>query len=449
MSKMKTRGKVLKTTYPVSTEVKQAIKSNDEFEAEFFSGVSSSSSEDTNSDYDNNARKRKRRNKATTKKTIAKKSKKLKSLRETVQEPTIARSLSPATAENIVPVICSEDSIGKSTESTRSASSHLDSLQSTPVREHLVSVDVPPSPVSFDKSCKTPSFDTNLPEVIHLSIANVISQARQIGLDPTAEFTGRVLKNGTIKIEDAVNKDGRPAAVPIPKLDELPREIALKIYRKLFFTPHFIDFNSRNDLNRSAAILRTCKKIHKLGTEVLYGENAFHFERRCSTRGAYFEKVWKEIGYKDVWRFFDTIGPRNTGHIRYISLEFSDAVPSQTPYLEEIDRKVTNDGNLLDVFKMIAAGGVLETLALSFLSRRNIDRNDYWFLKNLTAIRCYELVIYSQHNLHTNKLASGVEEKLRKLMVTKRDTAAGKFEKKVPPKMMQDHPNSQKHIARW
>lgn len=84
---------------------------------------------------------------------------------------------------------------------------------------------------------------------------------------------------------------------------DLPYELRIRIYRQVFVTEAPIDFSARAGFARSSAFLRTCRLVHHEGSAVLYGENAFHFERSHRQRGAFFEAEWKEIGFKDVRRF--------------------------------------------------------------------------------------------------------------------------------------------------
>ena len=93
---------------------------------------------------------------------------------------------------------------------------------------------------------------------------------------------------------------------------DLPYELRSKVYEFAFKFDKPIEFESRN-FSRSANFLRTCKTVLKEGREVLYGENSFHFGRETATRGKFYEKIWKEIGYKDVRKFLETIGPINVG----------------------------------------------------------------------------------------------------------------------------------------
>lgn len=113
---------------------------------------------------------------------------------------------------------------------------------------------------------------------------------------------------------------------------DLPGELRNKVYRLAFVTTETIEFNGKG-WGRSGAFLATCRTVYEEGRSILYGENKFLIERTNKTRGNYFDDIHKEIGYKDVRRFFESIGPTNIALIRDLSFTFDDAMPSMTPYL--------------------------------------------------------------------------------------------------------------------
>lgn len=124
---------------------------------------------------------------------------------------------------------------------------------------------------------------------------------------------------------------------------DLPPEIRNRIYRMVFVTNAPIEFQTRKDFSRSAAFLRTCNLVHEEGREILYGENTFCFARSEYKRGKFWERTWTEIGYKDVRRFFETIGPINIGMLKYVSFILTDVSRSAAPDLNWDQRRFVHD----------------------------------------------------------------------------------------------------------
>ena len=175
-------------------------------------------------------------------------------------------------------------------------------------------------------------------------------------------------------------------------LTDLPPEIAVRIYRFVFVTEAPIDLTSRQCLGHSSGFLATCKKIYNEGRVVLYGENVFHFERCSDKRGDFFEPTWKEIGYKDVRRFLTRIGTTNISFLRYVSFIFTDAIPSNAPYLHDEERRYVNDPVLHACLKLIGDSAHLAKFAMTFAGRKQVDGADYLFLKALASIRSEEVI---------------------------------------------------------
>ena len=219
---------------------------------------------------------------------------------------------------------------------------------------------------------------------------------------------------------------------------DLPGEIRLRIYRSVFVTQAPINVHSRSNFQRSANFLRTCKIILEEGRAVLYGENAFHFERSHAVRGKYFEPDWSEIGFKDVRRFLETIGPTNISHMRYVSFEFSDATRSCGP-AEELRRRFVNDPVVWRCLELIGSNTHLSKFAFTFGGRRNLGRHDLHFLRALTSIKAQELT-----NVTTwsggYKVKGDLVADLKKLMVVPRDDPEEVDEKKKkPPTVVMHH----------
>lgn len=225
---------------------------------------------------------------------------------------------------------------------------------------------------------------------------------------------------------------------------DLPHEIRVRIYRCVFVTPSPINFHSRRDFQRSSNILRACKLVHEEGREVLYGENAFHFERSHSTRGKFFEEDWREIGYKDIRRFFETIGSTNISMMRYISFEFSDATKAYSP-TDEVERRFVNDPVLWRCLELIGANAHLHKFAFTFAGRRYLERTDLHFLRALSSIKSQEVVNVANF-AGGYKARPELVKDLKKLMVVPRDdpeTIDGK--KKKRPTVVMHHERNYKN----
>ena len=203
---------------------------------------------------------------------------------------------------------------------------------------------------------------------------------------------------------------------------DLPYEIRVRIYRQLFVTENPIDFQSRKGFSRTSAFLRTCKMVHDEGRAVLYGENAFHFERCHEQRGTFYEATWKEIGFKDVRRFLENIGATNISRMRYVSFLFADAAASVTPYLDEAERRFVNDPILHYILKLIGSQARLCKIAFTFSGRRQLTRTDYHFLKALASIRSEEVIHAEALSYRYSKVHdSSIVAKLKEMMLVPRE----------------------------
>jgi hypothetical protein len=211
------------------------------------------------------------------------------------------------------------------------------------------------------------------------------------------------------------------AAKPARKgFTDLPYELRIGVYREIFVKQQPLHFSSKEGFSRSAQFLRTCKLVHEEGREIMYSENSFHFSRSNQTRGTYFESDWREIGFKDVRRFFEDIGPANISLMKYVSFFLTDAPPSVTPYLEEEQRRCVNDPVLHRVFKLIGSQAVLNKLGIAFQVRRNVLPSDYVFLKALSSIKCHKFY-QARKWWTTNRLSYGIMDRLQKVMVIKKE----------------------------
>lgn len=199
-------------------------------------------------------------------------------------------------------------------------------------------------------------------------------------------------------------------------------ELRLPIYRMVLRGEHAVDFERRTGFGHSSALLRTCKQIHEEARVILYGENAFHFARSHEHRGKYWEEKWEEIGYRDVRRFLETIGPVNVSHLKYVSFALTDAMATVTHSAIPIwDRRFVNDATLHRVLRLIGANATLRKLAIQLAGRAMVSTTDFHFLKALSEIKCHELVFIRHYRGHLGKLQMGIKERLEEVMVIEFD----------------------------
>lgn len=200
----------------------------------------------------------------------------------------------------------------------------------------------------------------------------------------------------------------------------LPFELRLRVYRMTFINECPIQFTKRQDFNNRAHFLRVCRQVAVEGTEVLYGQNSFHFERSSGKRGKWFQKDWPEIGFKDVRRFLETIGPSNISKLKHLSFILEDT-SGYSLDLELQQRRYVNDAVLQQVFNLIGAHTILDKLAIIFAGRAQLLMTDYWFLKSLTSIKCYDLHMPYRAPGYTSRISDYVYDQLKTIMVVERD----------------------------
>ena len=200
---------------------------------------------------------------------------------------------------------------------------------------------------------------------------------------------------------------------------DLPTEIRLRIYRLVFATEAPINFHTRKNFQRSSSLLATCRIAHEEGRAVMYGENAFHFERSYGARGRFFEEDWREIGFKDIRRFLETIGPTNVSMMRYVSFDFGDASKTNGP-VEEMERRFVNDPVVWHCLELIGSSAHLAKFAFQISGRRTLDRTDLHFLRALTSIKSQEVINVANFS-GGYKVKPELLADLKKLMVVPRD----------------------------
>ena len=200
---------------------------------------------------------------------------------------------------------------------------------------------------------------------------------------------------------------------------KLPKELRDQVYRCLFVSKEPIVFNKRDNFQHSAQFLSTCTTVASEGAAVLYGENAFHFSRTADRRGGYNDKIWKEIGFKDIRRFLSEIGSLNLSYLKYVSFTLEDAAPYLTPYLESAMRGYVNDAVLLEIFHMLGNSTVLSRFAISFCGRAKVVCRDVHFLRALAGIKCYEF--YHAHNYFDRIEEKALNTLIAAMLIKKKD----------------------------
>ncbi|KIX10344.1 uncharacterized protein Z518_01426 [Rhinocladiella mackenziei CBS 650.93] len=252
--------------------------------------------------------------------------------------------------------------------------------------------------------------------VVNLSLADLLMpttvsvpessiQTSDMGDDPGLEMEGNTLVGGTQKPTYAGFLD-------------LPEELRRPIYRNVFCGPP-VDFDVRTDFGRSSALLRICKIVHEEGRKILYGENSFHFARSEEMRGKYWEQHWKEVGYKDIRRFLQTIGPANISNMKFVSFSLSDGTEKHNPGVDLEDRRFVNDPTLHHIFRLIGANANLHKLAVQFAGRSQVLGSDFHFMRAFAEMKCNKLVIFSTFRGRYNRMSYDVKDKLKSAMVMK------------------------------
>ena len=225
-----------------------------------------------------------------------------------------------------------------------------------------------------------------------------------------------------------------------------PFEVRIRIYRMCFKDDTPIDFTQRENFSRHAHILRVCRLVAIEGTAVLYGENSFHFERCNITRGRLWEKDWSQVGFKDIRRFLETIGSANIAKLKYLSFILADGSSSRAGF-PSAERLFVHDPVLLRVFNLIGAHARLEKLGVIFDGGRDVNSIDYYFLKALTAMKCYELQMPKSAMGRASRIDMGVRDKVKQLMEIERPANIDKDKKKVKVNMVFDKPEAGSYNA--
>jgi len=167
----------------------------------------------------------------------------------------------------------------------------------------------------------------------------------------------------------------------------LSGEIRNRIYRLTMKGDNPVYFINGSNFEHSANLLRTCKLIHEEARALLYGENEFIFERDPQRCGEFWRPNRTEIGYSNVRRFLEMIGPFNIGLIRLIGLSFDDALPSTAPDKCHEERRYANDAHCLYMLKLLGKHGNLDRVNIGLYGRRKVSSVfDTHFVNALKAV---------------------------------------------------------------
>lgn len=259
---------------------------------------------------------------------------------------------------------------------------------------------------------------------INLNLADILTSAGlTMAISPVAPASQHLMPANPItaaSIDETSDPDQHPADTATGFM-KLPAELRDRIYRLLMVGKKPVDFDSPSDFNRSAALLRTCKTIHEEATEVLYGQNSFHFARTRKYRGKYWEQSWYEVGYQDVRRFLEAIGPVNISKMKYISFIMTDG-QDRTMASDTHVRypKFVNDPHLHLVLRFIGQHTTLEKFGFMFAGRSGVGAFDFHLLNALTDIKCYQLDFIRRFRSSRSRVSDRIEKKVREIMVVKR-----------------------------
>lgn len=254
--------------------------------------------------------------------------------------------------------------------------------------------------------------------VININLADLLKNNQGL---TSISLPATPLSGGTadLGLDDTTLVEGNDTDTDWKGFLDLPYELRVRIYRKVFRGPAPIDFDKRADFARSSHFLRTCKIVHEEGADILYGENSFHFARNTECRGRYFEETWKEIGYTDIRRFLEAIGPVNISRMKYVSFMLSDAGDKSSA---SGGHRFVNDPTLQHIFRLFGANATLTKLAYMFAGRAMVSPFDFHFLKAFTEMRCHNLIYFNNFRARVHKCDRTTQNKLSSVMVVPQET---------------------------
>lgn len=244
------------------------------------------------------------------------------------------------------------------------------------------------------------------------------------GCFPKNRFVYATTASSTIRAETVAGlKRFNIAATTGLGFLSLSGEIRNRIYR-LTMKADPVYFINGTNFEHSASLLRTCKQVHEEARTILYADNEFIFERDPQRCGEFWRPNRTEIGYSNVRRFLEMIGPFNIGLIRSVGFSFDDALPSTAPGKGHEERRYANDAHCLYMLKLLAKHGNLDKVNIGLYGRRKISSVfDAPFVNALKAVPAN--VINFKHprtNTHRfqyldgNKTTSRLKDSIRAAM---------------------------------
>lgn len=278
------------------------------------------------------------------------------------------------------------------------------------------------------------------PTTINLNLSDLLcARTNQQSVDETLD--GDTLLERSVKDSESLSPPNERAKAPESFVEmranpkyacflELEPELRNRIYREHLVKAAVVKFNPTPDLSRNAAILRTSRQVYQEASEILYGENAFHLDRTEKPRGSLYT-AWKEVGFKDMRRFLETIGPHNLAKMRFLSISLSDAVPVYSPELEAVERRYYNDPVLHHMFKLIGnSGAVFEKLVVDFGGRGAVEWDNVPFIRAFTTMKCHELIKVCRW--HHSRINAGLFSRMQRFMEVPAPSNVNPKKRKVP-----------------
>lgn len=313
---------------------------------------------------------------------------------------------------------------------------------------------IKPTPVKATLMSRTLRIEVkSAPAIIHINLGDLLSEHLPAAVSPAPsqqmdfdldgdtllDSNKQQLKRKRIDCNRKENLDDYFQDMRLNKkyasFLELEPQLRNRIYREMLTSDAPIQFGTYSSgatgMPTQAPLLRTCRQVCDEASSILYGENAFHFNRKSKDRGRYWDKEWTEIGYKDIRRFLEHIGPSNIAKMRYLSILFDDATPSSTPRLEAPERKFVNDPVVLHLLRLIGnSGAVLEKFVVAFSSRSQLSLEDVHFLRALTTIKCQNLI--NTCTWGHSKIQPRLFDRIKSFMEISEDTTIDRHRRKIP-----------------
>ena len=231
------------------------------------------------------------------------------------------------------------------------------------------------------------------------NVASLLSEALGVGADTCTPASGSSAPTPGISAQKSTSTQSM--SVEHAKIStsrsrragfyDLPYELRSVVYRLVFVNKDKINLLKATTFPRSSAFLRTCKTVNQEGTEILYAEHQFVFQRQIRPRATYKQIHWREVGFKDIRLFLTEIGPINISLIRDIALGLEDGFRSGHPGLTLDHYRYVNDEHLFEVFRMLGRYGLLRKFRLAMNGKKTVTHRDERFLNHLKKVKADDL----------------------------------------------------------